>query len=99
MPTFIKLALEEAGIRSAKAQKTFARLFNEHKALTSDLLGALEEDQSFKAVEISDLRTSFQLAELTQGDFAVVKMLKEECGVHQPEQIRTLAKRSEGEWV
>jgi hypothetical protein len=40
-----------------------------------------------------------QLADLTRGDFSVVKMLKQEFSVRQPEQIRTLAKRSESEWV
>ena len=98
-PTFVKSALEHAGITDAKKQEKFARLFNEHKALTPELLEALEKDRSFKKAEIADLRTSFQLAELTQGDFSVVKMLKEEFGVRQPEQIRTLAKKSESEWV
>jgi len=41
-PTFVKLALEDAGIRAAKRQKTFARLFNEHKTLTPELLEALD---------------------------------------------------------
>ena len=47
-PTFVKLALEHAGIKDAKKQETFARLFNEHKALTPELLDALEKDTSFK---------------------------------------------------
>ncbi len=98
-PTFVKSALDDAGIRDARRQKTFARLFNEHKALTPGLLERLEKNRSFKKAAITDLRTSFQLAELTQGDFSVVKMLKEEFGVRQPGQIRALAKRSEGEWV
>ncbi len=98
-PTFVKLALEHAGIEGDEKQEKFARLFNEHRALTPELLGALEKDRSFKKEEIADLRTSFHLAELTQGDFSVVKMLKEEFGVRQPEKIRTLAKKSESEWV
>ena len=98
-PTFVKSALEHAGITDARRQEKFARLFNEHKALTPELLDALEKDRSFKKAEIADLRTSFQLAELTQGDFSIVKMVKEEFGVRQPEQIRTLAKKSESEWV
>jgi len=62
-------------------------------------LKILEKDGSFKKKEIVDLRTSYRLAELTQGDFSVVKAIKEEFGIRQPEKIRTLAKRSEGEWV
>ncbi|WP_100902184.1 neuraminidase-like domain-containing protein [Nostoc flagelliforme] len=98
-PTFVKLALTDAGIRDAQKQEKFARLFNQYKALTPELLGALEQDQSFTTTEIADLHTSFQLSDLTRGDFSIVKTIKEEFGVRQPEQIRTLAKRSEREWV
>lgn len=98
-PSFVKSALEDAGIRDPRKQETFARLFNEHKALTPELLGALETDPSFQKNEIADLSTSFRLADLTQGDFSVVKMIKEELGVRQPEGIRKLAKKSESEWV
>jgi hypothetical protein len=98
-PTFVKLALTDAGIRDAQKQEKFARLFNEYKALTPELLGALEQDQSFTTTEIADLHTSFQLSDLTRGDFSIVKTIKEEFGVRQPEQIRTLAKRSQSEWV
>jgi hypothetical protein len=98
-PTFVKSALEHAGITEASRQEKFARLFNEHKALTPELLDKLEKDRSFNKAEIADLRTSFQLAALTQGDFSIAKMVKEAFGVRQPEQIRTLAKKSESEWV
>jgi hypothetical protein len=97
--TFVKLALEHAKIKEAKRQEKFARLFNEHKALTPELLETLEKDKSFKKAEIADLRTSFRLAELTQGDFSVIRVIKEEFGIRQPERIRTLAKKSESEWV
>lgn len=98
-PTFVKLALEHANITGAAKQETFARLFNEHKALTPEVLAALENDPSFKKEEIADLRTSFRLAELTRADFSVVKMIKEGFGVRQPDQIRSLARKSESEWV
>ncbi|MGH8628122.1 MAG: hypothetical protein ACREYC_23610, partial [Gammaproteobacteria bacterium] len=93
------MALEDANITDVKKQETFARLFNEHKLLTPELLDALEKDRAFKKEEIADLRASFELSDLTGGDFSVVKMLKEGFGVRQPEQIRTLAKKSEDEWV
>jgi len=98
-PSFVRMALDHAGIDSTAKQAKFARLFNQHKALTPELLAVLEKDRSFKKAEIADLRTSYQLAELTRGDFSVVKMLKEEFNIRKPEQIRTLAKRSEREWV
>jgi hypothetical protein len=80
-------------------QATFVRLFNEHRALTPDLLKALEADTSFRKEEIAELRTSFELADLTRGDFSVVGMLKREADIHQLEQIRALAKKSVTEWV
>ena len=98
-PTFVRMALEHAGIDSTDKQAKFARLFNQHRALAPELLAALEKDGAFKKEEIADLRTSYQLADLTQADFSVVKMLKEEFHVRQPEQIRTLANRSERQWV
>lgn len=98
-PTFVRMALADAGIDSADKQARFARLFNEHRALTAELLTALEKDRSFKKKEIADLRTSYQLGDLTHADFSVVKMLKEEFEVRRPEQIRTLAKHSERQWV
>ncbi|HUG67047.1 MAG TPA: neuraminidase-like domain-containing protein [Pirellulaceae bacterium] len=98
-PSFAKAALEHAGIKDAQKQEQFARLFNQHKSLTPELLETLEKDQSFNKEEIADLRASYELAELTRGDFSVVSMLKDEYGIRQPEKIRTLAKRSEAEWV
>ena len=96
---FVRQALEHAGIEGAEKQAKFARLFNEHKTLTPELLAALEKDESFKKEEIDDLRTSYQLAEFTRSDFSVVRMLKEEFNLRQPAQIRTLAKLGEGEWT
>jgi hypothetical protein len=98
-PTFVKLALDHARIERADKQEKFARLFNQHRALTPELLGALEKDPSFKKEEIADLQTSFRLAELSRGDFSVIKTLKEEFDVRHPEKIRSLAKKSESEWV
>jgi hypothetical protein len=98
-PTFVKLALEDAGIKEIGKREKFARLFNEYKALTPELLETLEQDESFEYAEIANLHTTFKLAELTQSDFTVVKMIKEEFGVRKPEQIRPLAKKSEDEWI
>ena len=98
-PTFVRLALLHAGIDGADKQAKFARLFQQHRAVTPELLAALEKDRVFKKAEIADLRTSYQLADLTWGDFSVVRMLKEEFNVRRPEDIRTLAKRSTREWV
>lgn len=98
-PTFVKLALADAGIKDAKKQEKFARLFNDYKALTPELLETLEKDQFFKKTEIADLRTSFKLSEITNGDFSVVKAIKQTFDVRQPERIRSLAKISEEKWV
>lgn len=98
-PTFVKAALDHAGIKDTKKQEKFAQLFLEHKALTPELLSTLDQDKSFTKPELDDLRTSFRLAQITGGDFSVVKALKEEFQVREPQQIRQLARRSEREWV
>ena len=98
-PMFVKQALDHAGIKETTKQEKFARLFNEYKAFTPELLKTLEEDESFEKSEIADLNTSYTLSEMTQGDFSVVKVIKDEFEIRQPEKIRTLAKKSEGEWV
>jgi hypothetical protein len=98
-PAFVKSALVDAGVKDAAKQAAFARLFNQHRALTPALLAALAQDRAFDEREIADLRASFELADLTQGDFSVVKMLKSEFGLRRPEQIRVLSKKSQTEWV
>jgi hypothetical protein len=98
-PTFLRSALDDANIRDASQQEKFARLFNEHKSLTPALLDELEKDPSFTRAEIDDLHTSFRLADLTKGDFSVVKVIKDEFQIRQPEAVRTLAKMGEDEWV
>ncbi|MEJ2608183.1 MAG: Tc toxin subunit A, partial [Anaerolineales bacterium] len=98
-PTFVRLALDHARIKDTEKQQKFAKLFNESKELTPEVVSALEEDGSFTRAEIDDLQTSFQIAELTRSDFTVVKAIKDEFGVCKPEEIRTLAKKSEAEWV
>ena len=98
-PTFVRLALQHAGIDGADKQAKFARLFQQHRAVTPELLAALEKDRAFKKAEIADLRTSYQLADLTRGDFSFVRMLKDEFNIRRPEDIRTLAKLSTREWV
>jgi hypothetical protein len=98
-PTLIKLALEDAGITSAEKQETFSRLITEHKGLTPAVLEALEKDKSFDEKEVADLRTSFELSDLTRADFSVVKAIKQEFQVREPAQIRSLARKSETEWI
>ena len=41
-PTFVQQALVDAGVQDAKRQEAFARLFQEYKMLTSELLDAAE---------------------------------------------------------
>jgi Tc toxin complex TcA C-terminal TcB-binding domain/Neuraminidase-like domain/Salmonella virulence plasmid 28.1kDa A protein len=98
-PTFVKLAIDDAGIRGTKKQVKFARLLDRYKAFTPDVLSALESDRSFTSSEIDNLHTSYQLSDLIQSDFSVVKAIKDEFDIRQPAQIRTLAKRTESEWI
>jgi hypothetical protein len=98
-PTFVKSALQHAGIQDAQKQERFGRLLSEHQPFSPAFVDALKKDPTFKEAEVADLHTSFRLAELTQGDFSVVKVVKEAFGVRKPEQIRSLATKSEKEWV
>jgi hypothetical protein len=98
-PTFIKSALVDAGITDAKKQEAFSRLFNQYMAFTPELSDALAKDKSFNKEQIADLSASYRLSELTQSDFSIVGVIKKKFGVRQPQQIRSLAKKSEDDWV
>jgi hypothetical protein len=98
-PTFAGSALLDAGIDNTSKQEKFARLLNENKAFTPALAEALAQDTRFTRAEIADLQTSFQLGDITRGNFSVVATLKRAFDVRQPERIRGLAKNSEREWV
>ena len=95
---FVKEALADAGVTATNKQETFARIYAEHRGNTAELVQALK-NQKFKAQEIADLQTSIELADLTQTDISVVKAIKHEFGVRQPEDIRSLARKSEDEWI
>lgn len=99
VPSFVRDALEDAGIKGATKQAKFALLFSQYKGMTPELVATLQKDRSFTKAEIANVQTSYQLADLTRGDFLVVKAIKEEFGVSEPEQVRTLAAKSEKEWV
>ena len=98
-PAFAAEALAHAGIDGANQQQKFATLFNRYNALTPELVAALDRDRSFTKAQVADLTTSYRLAELTRGDFPVVGMVKDKFGIRRPEQIWTLAKLSEADWV
>lgn len=98
-PTFIKSALDQAAVTDTMAQETVARLFNEHKGSTTDFVKALKDQSTLSQAAIADLHTSLTLGDLTRGDYSVVKMLKDEFGVRQPEHVSTLARRSEDDWI
>lgn len=97
--SFARQALDHAGIADPQKQQRFAALFNQYKALSPELLRALENDTSFSTTEIADLRTSYRLGELTQGDFSVVKALKDDFDVREPARIRGLARQSPEQWT
>lgn len=97
--SFIKLALDDAGIVDGNKQLKFAQLFQEHGTVNPAVLETLAKNKSFKKSEIADVQTSFRLAELTRGDFSVVKAIKEWFDVREPNKIRTLARKSTAEWV
>lgn len=98
-PSFTVQALAQAGIKDAAKQQSFALLFNQYQAMTPELVAALQKNPTFAPAEIADLQSSYALADLTRGDFSVVKTIKDAFGVREPAQIRTLAMKSESEWI
>lgn len=98
-PTFFKQALDEAGVRSGRQQVELARRFNKHRALSPELLAELAEEEVLDDSQLDDLRASYRLAEITQGDFTVVRSLKESFGIKRQEDIRNLAKHSPRDWM
>lgn len=96
--TFISQVLKDAGLTKDKQIK-FSKLFQQHRVFSDKLLQDLKADPAFKDAEIADIQTSFRLAELTNSDFSIVKMIKKEFDIHTPEAIRNLAKKGEQEWV
>lgn len=43
--------------------------------------------------------STFQIAELAQGNFSAARVLKKAHAIHEPNQVRRLARASEEEWV
>lgn len=96
--TFILNAMEEAGIKAKTKQTKFARAFNRYKSFSPDLIEALKKDK-FKVAEISDLQTTYELSGFVNGDFEMVKSIKQTFKVREPNDIRLLAKKSEEDWI
>lgn len=95
----VRHALDDAGVKEPVKQLAFSRLYNEHGGVTPDMLAALDQLPDFTKEEVADLRTSFALSELTQGDFSTVSLLKRQLKVREPAAIPTLARRSPAEWI
>lgn len=98
-PTFAGMALEDAGVADAGKQAAFARIVGKHRALTPEALASLEQSKAFSPKEIADLTTSYRLADLIRADFSTVKMVKDGFAIREPAAIRTVARRSEREWI
>lgn len=98
-PTFVQSVLVDANIVEPVRQQRFAFLFKRNNGLTPAFLDALAQDGAFTQVEIDDVHSSFNLADLTKADFTVVKLIKSQYRVQHPAAIRALAKNSENDWV
>ncbi len=95
----LKGVLEDAGIRDAARQEKFAGLLGDYRGFTPRLIDVLKKEGSFEDREIANLQTTFQIAELAQGNFSVARVSKKVYGFDQPSQVRLLAKVSEEEWI
>lgn len=98
-PTFTRAVLDDAGVRSKQARDRFARLLNEHHGLTPELLEIAAKEKVLDARQIEDVKTSFQLADITGASFDVIRTIKNRFEVRTPAKVRTLARAAETEWV
>jgi hypothetical protein len=97
--TFVSMALQHAGVHEPERREAFARLFLVYQKLTPELVKEARENKILSEEEAGDLQVSFELADVTQADFSLIKAVKEEFEVRRPGQIQSLARRSEEEWV
>ncbi|MCK1642484.1 hypothetical protein IVA95_34240 [Bradyrhizobium sp. 157] len=98
-PSFLGQAIEHAGIEDEEKQRAVAMLFMQNKGFTRQVADSLEKQGAFTPQEVADLSASFQLAELTNGDFSVVSAIRKEFQILRPEEIRRLAKKSASQWT
>lgn len=98
-PSFLLSALEHAGVQEAAAQGAVGRLFNEHRALTPQVLATLEQERILTKAQSADLQASFRLADVIGADFAVVAMVKDHFKIADPAAVPSLATHPEAEWV
>jgi hypothetical protein len=98
-PSFAAQALADAGISDPGKRRTVADLINRHGRLAPKAIEALEASKAFTADEVGALRASYDLADVTRGDFALVKALKNRFKVRQPEHLAYLARASPDELV
>ncbi|MEM9546242.1 MAG: neuraminidase-like domain-containing protein [Bacteroidota bacterium] len=96
--SFARKALEEVSITSKNKQAKFVTALNKYKTFTPELVESLKND-SFEASEINDLQTTYELSGFANNDFQLVKSIKQNFKVRNPEDIRLLAKKSEMEWT
>src|SRR5262249_3704771 len=97
-PTFLGEVLGHAGLGASK-QETFAGLYAEHGAMTPALLDAGKKAGALTEQEVEDVATSFKLADISHGDFSVVRAIKERFDIRRPEDLPNLAKRTERDWI
>ena len=96
--SFVRAALEEAGVDDSPTQEKFSRLLRSYGSFNLEFLAALEDDPSFAEGTVAELSTSFQLGELTGSDFAVVRMLTHEFDIRDPGRISALARVGSSDW-
>ncbi len=96
--SFTKRALTASGIKDLKKQTAFVKLFNAHKSFSPKLVDQLKKNKLFKSAEIKDLQASYELRKYVNGDFTLIKAIKDTYKVKTPEAIRELAKNSEKDW-
>lgn len=96
---FTTKALKDVGIKSKQKQAAFAKLFNKYQRFSPELVKELNQEEAFEPKEIQALQTTYELSGFTNGNFELVKAIKDNFEVKEVKDIRLLAKKSPTEWT
>ncbi|MEM8999770.1 MAG: neuraminidase-like domain-containing protein [Bacteroidota bacterium] len=96
--SFANKALEDAGIKEKAKQTKFTKTYQKHRTFSPEMVEDLKKEK-FKAAEVKDLQTTYELSGFTHGNFELTRAIKQTYKVNDPKNIRLLAKNSEQDWI
>ena len=98
-PSFLQQALDDAGVKDTASREAVAKLVAQQPTLAPDAAATLEKNGTLTAAQSADVQASFQLADITNGGFDLVKAIKTQFKVSSPADVQALAKQPADAWV